>query len=344
VAAGCGSSSTADPAGLLRKTFSSSQTVSSGTMSFNFTLNPTGSSTLTSPVTLNYGGPFQSRGSGKPPATNFTVSLGSSAASASLGILSTGTAGYFTLQGTSYQMPAATYRQYASGIAQFGASGGAGSLSKLGIDPLHWVTNPKVIGTENVGGTDTTHVRSGINVAAFLSDLNTLLGKASSLGISAAGKLSSTRISDATRTRIAATVKNPTFDVWTANADKTIRKLAIALTVPVTGKTSQTLGGLSSAGLSLTIQYGNVNQPQTISAPTNVAPYNQFTSKVTTFFRSLGSSVGSVTSGASGSGSASATPPATGTTTGSGTSYAQCVAAAGSDVSKMQRCAGLIGK
>jgi hypothetical protein len=334
------------PGGAAEEDVSNSQTVSSGTMSFNFTLNPTGSSTLTSPVTLNYGGPFQSRGPGKPPATNFTISLGSSSASASLGILSTGTAGYFTLQGTSYQMPAATYRQYASGIAQFGAGGGAGSLSKLGIDPSHWVTNPKVIGTENVGGTDTTHVRSGINVAAFLSDLNTLLGKASSLGISAATKLSSTRISDAARTRIAATVRNPTFDVWTANADKTIRKLAIALTVPVTGKTSQTLGGLSSAGLSLTIQYGNVNQPQTISAPTKVAPYNQFTSKVTTFFRSLSSGVGSVAQGASGSssGSGSATPPATGTTPGSGTSYAQCIAAAGSDVSKMQRCASLIGK
>ncbi len=347
LAAGCGSSST-NPAGLLRQTFSNSQTVSSGTLSLDLTLNPTGSSTLSTPISFKYGGPFQSRGAGKPPATNFTISLGSSGAAASLGILSTGSAGYFTLQGTSYQMPASTYRQYASGIAQFGAGGGAGSLSKLGIDPLRWVTNPKVIGNESVGGTDTTHVHSGINVAAFLSDLNTLLGKASSLGISAASKLSTTRISDATRTRIASTVKNPTFDVWTASADKTVRKLAIALTLPVTGNTSQALGGLTSAGLSLTISYGNVNQPQTITAPTKLAPYSQFTSKVTAFFGSLRSSVGSVTgssgSGSSGSGTSSAAPPATGTTTGPVSHYTECIAAAGSDVSKMQQCASLIGK
>ena len=42
----------------------------------------------------------------------------------------------------------------------------------------------------------------------------------------------------ATREKIAASVKNPSVDVWTGTNDKTVRRLTIALTVPVTGKTS----------------------------------------------------------------------------------------------------------
>ena len=37
---------------------------------------------------------------------------------------------------------------------------------------------------------------------------------------------------------------------------------------------------MSSAGVGLTLQYSALNQPQTISAPANVQPYSQFTTKL----------------------------------------------------------------
>jgi len=40
------------------------------------------------------------------------------------------------------------------------------------------------------------------------------------------------------------------------------------------------LGGGSTAALSLTVQYADLNQPQTISAPTSVKPFSQFGSKL----------------------------------------------------------------
>ena len=78
-------------------------------------------------------------------------------------------------------------------------------------------------------------------------------------------------IPDASRQKIAGEIKNPKFDVWTGNSDKTIRKLAISLTVPVSGQISAALGGLSSAGIGLNVSYANLNQPQTISAPAVIA-------------------------------------------------------------------------
>ena len=72
-----------------------------------------------------------------------------------------------------------------------------------------------------------------------------------------------------------------------------LRRLTFALTVPVSGQTSTQLGGMRSADIGLSMQYGDLNQPQTIAAPTTVRPYSEFTSKVQSFVQSLQGSLGS---------------------------------------------------
>lgn len=347
--AACGSSSSSsseDAATLLKQTFTGSHKVSSGNLNIAVTVDPSGSTTFSGPIKLSFGGPFQSSAGGKLPQSNFTVSVSALGKSGSLGLVSTGKSGYVTLQGTSYQLPAATFQKLESSLSQVGTTGnngGSGTLAKLGIKPLDWLQNPKVVGTESVGGTDTTHITASINVAAFLTDFSTFLQKASTLGVSGTSAASK-GLSATVRNEIAGAVKNPRFDLWTGNSDKTLRRLTVALTVPVSGATSTQLGGLRSADIGLSMQYGDVNQPQTIAAPTTVRPYSEFTSKVQSFVQSLQGSLGSSllpgSSSSSGSGSSSGS-------SSSGTSskiqrYSSCVTAAGSDVSKMQRCASIL--
>ena len=349
VLAACGSSSggggggSESAASLLKQTFTGSHEVSSGNLGLNLTLTPSGSSTLKGPITLSFGGPFQSRGSGKLPASDFTIRFAAQGKSGAISILSTGTAGYVTLQGTSFQLPAASFQKLESSFSQLtsssGGSSGSGDLSKLGIDPLRWLVNPSVVGSENVGGAQTTHIRASVNVAALLGDLDTFLHKASSLGVSGARSIP-TSIPAATRNRIASEVKNPTLDVWTGNNDKTLRKLSVNLTVPVSGQVSTELGGLSSTGIGLSLQYANLNQPQTITAPTTVQPFSEFQTELQAFLQQV---EGSLAGGA--------IPGSTGSTgsTGSGVAapatianYSKCIQAAGSDVAKMQHCASLL--
>src|SRR5262249_37257288 len=159
---------------------------------------------------------------------------------------------------------------------------GTNVLSKLGIQPLHWLRNPTIVGTETVGGSSTTHIRATVNVPALLADFNTFLSRAASVGVSGAASFPH-GISAARRERIASEVKNPRFDVWTGTSDKTIRRLQIGLTLPVTGQISTALGGLSSAGIGLSMQYSDLNHPQSITAPTSVLPYSQFQTKLRTF-------------------------------------------------------------
>jgi hypothetical protein len=335
-----GGSSSASASTLLKQTFTGSHAISSGSVSVSATVTPTGSSTLKGPITVSFGGPFQSHGAGKLPSSNFSISVSALGQSGSIGILSTGTAGYVTLQGNSYRLPPATFQKLESSFSQVtastGASSGSGSLSKLGIDPLHWLVNPSVVGSATVGGVQTTHVHATINVAALLGDLTGILQKASSLGVSGASRIPTT-IPQATRTRIAGEVKNPTVDVWTGNSDKTLRRLTINLTVPVSGQASGLLGGLTSATIALTIQYSDLNQPQTIAAPTTVRPFAEFQTQLQAFLQEIqGSLAGAVGSGATGAtGSGSAIPSSV-------KGYSKCITAAGKDVTKMQHCASLL--
>jgi hypothetical protein len=338
-ACGGGGSSSGSAQSLLRQTFSGSHTVNSGDLSFSITVNPSGSSNLTTPITLSFGGPFQSLGKGKLPKSNFNVSISALGHTGTLGILSTGTAGYVTLQGTSYKLPQATFQKLESSFASLAStpgSSGSGALGKLGIDPLHWLVDPKLAGTETVAGTDTTHIHAGVNVPALLRDLNTFLGKASTV---TSGTVP-TSISPATASKIAAEVKNPVFDVWTGTSDKTVRKLSIGLTLPVSGQLSTLLGGLNSAGITVTMQYADLNQPQSIVAPTSTAPYSQFQSKISAIVQAIESAVGAQlpapTGGSSSSGSSSSS------SSSGDNSYTQCISQAGGDVGKMQKCASLL--
>jgi hypothetical protein len=334
---------------LLKQTFSGTHAINSGNVSLDLTVNPSGSSTLKGPISLTLGGPFASLGNGKVPKSNFNIAISALGHTGQLGILSTGTNGYVTLNGTSYQLPASTFRQLESSFSSLTSSSGGGSssgaLGKLGINPLRWLTNPSIAGNDTVGGAATTHIRAGVNVPALLNDLNTFLGKASSLGVSGASRLP-TGISPSTRARIANAVKQPRVDVWTGNSDKTLRKLAIGLTVPVTGQLSSLLGGLSSAQILFSLQYADLNQPQTIVAPSSVAPFTQFQSKLQAILASIQSALGGAATGSGTSGSTTGTngSPTNTTSAGNLSNYSQCLQAAGSNIAKMQQCAALLNK
>ncbi len=349
-ACGSASSGSANPNTLLSQTFTGTHKVTSGNLNLTLTIDASGSSLLSGPITLSFGGPFQTRGAGKLPESNFTVSATALGRSVAVGVISTGTAGYVTLQGASYRMPQATFQKLESSFSQLastpGSSSGSGALGRLGIQPLKWLTNPTVVGNENVGGAQTTHIHAGVNVNALLTDLNTVLEKASSLRVSGANTLKS-GIPAADRTKIASEIKSPSVDIWTGTSDKTIRRLTITLTLPITGKTSSELGGLKSADISLTMQYSDLNQPQTIKAPTTVRPFSEFQSKLNAFVQQLqGAAGGALGSGSSSSSGGSSSGSSGGTSTGSSsnvTKYSRCIQAAGGDVGKMQKCAALLG-
>lgn len=346
--AGCGGGS-GNAQKLLQQTFSGSHKVRSGRLYFNVKVEPQGTSALKGPISLSFGGPFQSLGTGKLPQSNFNLSLSAVGRSIGLGIVSTGSAGYVSFQGTSYTLPQADFQRLESSFSSLasgpGSGGSSGVLGRLGIQPLRWLSNPQVVGDETVAGTPTTHVRAGINVAALLGDFNTFLKRASTLGISGASSFPR-GISQTSINHISSDIQNPRLDVWTGKSDRTIRRLTIRMTAPISGQLSAVFG--RSLGIGLQMEYDDLNQPQTITAPSQLAPYSQFQAKLRTLLSSVQSGVGGALggTGSSGGGSSGSSGSAS---SGSGNgstlnSYSQCIQAAGNDVAKMQQCASLLSK
>lgn len=347
--AGCGGgSSTPSTSGgsssaatLLRETFSGKHPVHSGNIDFSLRIVPTGSSSLTAPITVSFGGPFQSGGAGKLPQSDFTVTGEAQGETGKLSIISTGAAGYITVDGVSYKLPASNFKSLESTLSGKSAKRSSGALGALGIDPLSWLSSPHVVGQATVGGAATTHISASVDVPQLLHDLSTLVSKASSLGISGTSSLSG-GLSASDQAAIAAHIESPSFDVWTGDADHTLRKLTVGLTVPVSGKTSTQLGGLKSAAVTLTLRYSDINQPQTITAPSDVRPYVQFQEKVLSVLEAIGGGFsGSITGGAStvtGATTTTSTP-----LTSTEQRYSACITAAKGDVAKMQKCSSLLG-
>jgi hypothetical protein len=335
-----GSTSSGNAQSLLKQTFASGRPVKSGVLGISFTVTPSGSSTLKGPISFSINGPFQSRGTGKLPESNFTIGISALGRQGQLGIVSTGTGGYVTLDGAAYQLPSADFQRLESGFSSVGGSGqGGGGLSALGIDPQHWLSSPAVVGSDTIGGTATTHIRSGVNVNALLKDINTLLAKASS----SSGTKLPTSIPQATQQKIAAAIKNASVDIWTGKDDKVLRKMSLNLTVPVTGQLSTVAGGATSAGIGFNLQYSHVNQSQTIAAPSNIKPYSEFTTKLRSVLTGIEGSVGAGSLGSTGSsGSAGSTGSGGSASTAKIQKYSACIQSAGQDVLKMQKCASIL--
>ncbi len=354
----CGASSQPNATTVLRQTFSGQHQISSGVVELTVSIAPSGSSLLSSPIVLSFGGPFQSRGAGQLPASHFTASVSALGQNGSLGIISTGTRGYVTMSGQNYPLPAASFRRLESGFAGLGGSGsasGAGALSSLGIDPMRWLRDPTVVSTdESVGGTSTTHIAAGVDLPSLLTDLSTVLSKAPALGVKGIGTLPSS-LSPAERSTIAADVRNPSVDIWTANSDRTLRRIEIGLTVLVHGRESTELGGLTSVRIEITLQYTDLGQAQSISEPTSLQPYRVLQAKLSALVSEVEGAIalGSPGSGASSSSSSSGatggsgSPAASGGSGSSGSAgkvsrYSRCINAASGNAAKMQKCASLL--
>lgn len=336
---------------LLKQTFTGSHDVKSGVVQLNLTVTPHDSSWISGDVVLSLNGPFQSQGANKLPDSDFTLSIQAEGQKATMQLISADGKGYVILGGTPYSLPANTFKQLESGVssASSGSSKGA-ELKRLGINPLGWLSNPTVVGQAQLNGEETTHIHADVNPTPMLRDLNRLLGKAGQLGINTGGTKVPSNIPPATRHQIAHALGKPSFDVWTGTSDKTLRKLSLSASVPISGSASSSLGGMTSADVALTFQYSDINQPQTIQAPANPQSFGALRTQVDSLIESVLEAVGTGvgTAGPTILNGTTTVGTGTGTVVGSALSgtdqkYSRCILDAKGDVTKMQSCTKLLG-
>jgi hypothetical protein len=324
-----GSGDSADA--ILQDTFSGDKDVKSGRLDVKLNIDAKGVAELTQPVAISLNGPFESTGGGSLPKFSLTADIDVNGQRLSGGAVSTGDAGFLLFQGQAYQLDKALYDQFKKGYADQAKcneeEGGGVSLESLGVDPRRWLTNVEKVGTEEVGGAETTHLSGTVDVPRMLDDVNTVLGKADTQSDPCAEEGSQPtekapqQLSEAEKKKIAESVKSARVDLWSGDEDRILRRMNIAVDL-VDGKQSGTVK------FDLTI--GAINEEQTIEAPKDAKPLSDLTGQ-------LGGQIPGLGSGA-------ATPGGSSGSGGTASQYTQCVQEAGQDVKKLQACAELIGR
>ena len=339
VLAGCGGDDGANSSTpvdqLLRETFSGDKNVSSGKLDLSLRVDSQGSSQLQGPVTIHLGGPFESQGKGKLPKFDLDASVQGGGQDIRAGVTSTGDKGFVSFQGTDYAVSDRVFAQFRQGYEQAQAQAAqrkGQSLTSLGIDPRHWLTNPRNAGEAKVGDTDTIRITGGVDVRRLLDDVNTLLERTRSFGGSASGNLPE-KLTEQQKQQAADAVKDLSVDIYTGKDDKILRRLVLDLTV-------QAPQGSASAGeqakLRLDVQLLDVNQGQDISAPANPKPFGQLLNSLNGLGLGGGGSTGG-TGGSSGTGSGTG-----GASADNLKKYSKCIEDAGNDASKARKCADLL--
>lgn len=331
---------------VLQETFDGKGTaVNSGKLDLRLKLDLEGAGeNLSGPISIGVSGPFENQGAGEVPRFDFNLNLDGSGQQFQAGAISTGSKAYLRFQDQAYEVGDDIFKEFKDGYVdaqkQDGGEREAGpSLGALGIDPRRWLKNPTEVGTEDVGGAETIHLRADVDVPRLLEDVNRLVGSANNLGVG--GDSVPDQLTAEERARAAQALKSVKVDIWTGKDDKTLRKFTLALDISVPAS-ERKRAGLSGGKVDVEYEIADLNKPQKLAEPSNARPLSDLNEAL----KALGLNLGSAAGGSSG-GSATTTPapaataeaPATGSE-----AYLECLDQAGEDAAKIQECTALIAQ
>jgi hypothetical protein len=356
-AAACGGSDDkssgagADAPTLLKDTFGANHPIRSGRLDANLDVDLQGLARITEPLSLHLNGPFQSNGGKTLPDFALGLDLQGGEKPITVGAVFAGGGGYLTIEGQAFDLGADLYKTFKTGYEKAKASSkgdNQASLSALGISPLRWLKDPKNVGTEDIAGTQTAHLASGVDVAKLLEDVNTLLGKAkdvTSAGSAATGTAVPTSLSAQQRDLITKSIKSAKVDVWTGVKDHTLRKVAVNVQVDVPKELRAKAGNLQTGHVVFQVTIAQLNQDQKIVKPANVRPIAELRSALSELgLLSAGGSASTTTPDTTSTPGATTTPATPPAATGPQADYTQCIINAGEDLAKVQDCAQYLNK
>jgi hypothetical protein len=222
---------------ILEETFSDSSRIESGKLEATIT-----GGQGDQQATAKLSGPFQSQGDQRLPLVALQGSFSGQGEELDAGVVNTGEKGYVSFQGEDYEVSNPVYEQFKASYEQAATQGGqeGQSLSSLGLNPRDWLTDAKVEGDADVGGTETTKITGGVDGAAQLPE----------------------QITPQQKQQLTAAVEDARVEVYSGKDDRILRRLKFDLTAE---------GSTVTLDLTLT----GVNEDQDIPEPSDAKPFSE---------------------------------------------------------------------
>jgi hypothetical protein len=256
---------------------------------------------------------------------------------------------FIAYKGDNYEVDPTTFGFLKSGFEQAQQQGGeeadvtACQKAAEGIKFTQFTENLKNEGSEDVGGTSTTHVSGDLNVSGAVDALIQLTeNPACSSQLEAAGQLPLGELEEA-KGELGKAVKNAHVELWVGEDDNIVRKTAVELTIePPEAKSEK-------VEIDLELTVNGVNEKQSFNEPSNAKPLEDL-------FKQLGvnplelmeagsaeGGLGGLLEGLGGGGSSSSGGGSTGGTGGlqNEKAYLECLQNA-ETAGDLQKCASLL--
>jgi hypothetical protein len=294
--AGCGdddddsSASDADPQQVLDATFDNENRISSANMALDLSLSAEGDEGGSFDASLT--GPFQ----GDPdnpntlPQLDWTLTASGEGGGQDLdfeaGAVVTEDNAYIEYDDTAYEVGSENFQAAKKdleagapanenlGFSEAFQQGCEQSVRQQGGDPSScdfdvsaWLTNQTTEGTEDVEGTETTHVSGDLNVEQVLNDFGGIAAglpqaQQAPFDFNSLGQFSSA-------------VEDASFDVYSSVDDNTLRKLEFNLAIDPSAISAGTAVPVDSVNVGFSLTLSEVNEEQTIEAPSDAQPIEE---------------------------------------------------------------------
>jgi hypothetical protein len=328
VVAGCGggsSSNDEDPQKVLDETFNNPTKITSGNVGIS--VNGSAEGDESGDFSAQISGPFQSEGENTFPQFDLTANVSASSGGPSLSfdgsLIATKDNAYVEYQDQAYEVGADIYKRFTQAYAkaakqnQSQSAGGANVLGQFGVDPKTWLTNVTNEGTTDVEGEDTIHIHGDADVEQIVTDLQKISQQT--------GSTATQQITPEQLDMLKSAVQDASIDVYSGTDDHLLRKLALALSITPPASSG---ASVSSVDVDFSLTFSDVNQAQTITAPSNAKPISDLLSQLgLPGLPGVGGSAGGVPLPGGGSGG------------GPSQAYFECIQKAGTNQAKAAACA-----
>jgi hypothetical protein len=308
IASGCGSKKSDDSSSaasvsmsaqeILDKTMAASADMKSATGTMNAELNvELGPSASADPSTAMFSqGPIKISGdisaSTEPMAGDATMNLSLGGQALQFGVKYVDDQAYIDYMGSWYDAPPEVEKQITKQQEQQSSSADVlGELKKLGVDPVTWASSMEVVGTEQIAGVETYHIKLTVDTAKMITDVMKLAQSpevAGALGDSASGLGDASGLTDADLAQIKQIFKSASIDIWSQTDTFYLRKMAMAAEIV---PPPDEAGGISSMGVSADFVYNTINEPVTVEAPTDAKPWKELQPSLDSLGSMLGGSI-----------------------------------------------------
>jgi hypothetical protein len=218
-----------------------------------------------------------------PLAMDMTMSVGVAGQKLEFSLMAQGDKAWIGYQGTWYVIDQKTAKSL-GGRAATGSST-TNQLKSLGIDPADWGATYELVGTEDVGGVPTFHVKATADPQKLAASLLKAMedpAVTKQLGENTTGKQlrSSLMKNQKELKQLQKSLRNTTADFWIGADDMLMRKVTMSVKLDMTGQTSNNVKGVDTVTLSGALALADFGETVTVTPPANALPFSQLMSSL----------------------------------------------------------------